>query len=53
MVTWSGKKEENDPDEPEMTRADVKFQWGCQNGNIGAVEHWLEQGADVNLMAKV
>jgi len=52
MVTWSGKKEENDPDEPEMTRADVKFQWGCQNGNIGAVEHWLEQGADVNLMAK-
>merc|ERR1712166_671760 len=52
MVTWSGKKEETDPDEPEMTRADVKFQWGCQNGNMNAVEHWLEQGADVNLMAK-
>jgi len=52
MVTWEAKKEETDPDEPEMTREDTKFQWGCLNGNMNAVEHWLEQGADVNLMAK-
>jgi len=46
MVQFEARVPDYDAPPPE----DNKFHWGCQNGHKGAVEHWLMEGADINLM---